>query len=124
MVNVLLGACLGALAAAIAWIFVLTRQIARFETERSVLFDRLLIKHGQAPMKFQHEEVVKVPDLEAVPLTNLFDDAYEQDYILEEAERIRPSYKGLSLDEIERRDPGVYAEAVRAHRNNTKFLRV
>lgn len=124
MTQVLLGACLGALVAAVCWIFVLTRQIARFETERSVLFDRLLIKNGQAPMTFLHEEVVKVPDIEAVPAPNLFDELYEQDYILEEAERIRPSYKGMTLDEIKGRDPGVYAEAVRAHRNNVQHLRV
>lgn len=88
------------------------------------MFDRLLIKHGQAPMTFLHEEVVKIPDTEAVPAPNLFDELYEQDYILEEAERIRPSYKGMTLDEIKSRDPGVYAEAVRAHRNNVQHLRV
>lgn len=123
MINVLFGTFLGALVAAVVWIFVLTRQIARLETERSVLFDRLLIKQGQAPMTFQHEEVVKVPDMEAMPMPNLFDELYEQDYILEEAERIRPAYKGKSLEEIKALDPGVYADAVRAHRNNTQYLR-
>lgn len=123
LTSVLLGMSFGALAAAVAWLLILTRQIARLETERSVLVDRLLIKAGQAPITFQHEQVVKVPDFNATPPPNPFQELYEADCILEEAERIRPSCRGKSLDQIKETDPSLYQEAVRAYQATTQFLR-
>ena len=88
-----------------------------------MLFRSLLIKNGQPPITFDREQVVKIPDMDAIPLTNVFDQALEDDQILEEAERIRPAYQGLSLRDIQQRDPGVYHEAVRAHRARTQPMR-
>lgn len=121
--QILFGALLGAFICAVAWIYTLTRRIVQLEVERSVLFDRLLIKAGQPPITYEREQVLKIPDMDAVPLPNIFDQALMEDQILEEAERIRPSYKGLSLADIQQRDPGVYNEAVRAYQTQTQPLR-
>ena len=83
------GILLGALIGAAVWVFELRKRIAQLEHERSVLVDRLLIKNGQPPITFDREQVVKIPDMDAIPLTNVFDQALEDDQILEEAERIR-----------------------------------
>lgn len=124
LLSVLLGMSTGALGAAIWWIHHLTRQIARLETERSVLFDRLLIKAGQAPIVHQREEVVKIPDMEAMPVPDLFQMAYADDEILEEAERLFPPCKGLSLDQVKQQHPNIYDQAASIYRHRHANLRV
>lgn len=123
-ISLISGMSIGALVAAVWWILALTKQIARLEVERSVLVDRLLIKSGQPPMVHQREEVVKLPDLETVSYPTPFEQAYEDDQILEEAERLNPECKGLRLDEVKQRYPFVYEKALSVFRNNNKFLRV
>lgn len=124
IISLISGMSIGALLAAIWWILALTRQIARLEVERSVLVDRLLIKSGQPPMVHQHEEVVKLPDLETISFPTPYEQAYEDDQIVEEAERLKPECKGLRLDDIKQRYPMIHEKALAIFRNNKKSLRV
>ena len=91
-------------------------QIARLEAQidesrlrEQKLVDKLLTRHGFAPL-LEREEVVKIPDPE-VKQPSFIEEAFYQDSILEEVELMNPDLAGRDAAYVRECYPALWMEA-------------
>lgn len=113
---ILLGFFIGLALCATVGISLLLRFIQDLRQERTALTDRLLIRQGHsalsAPLPEPARIIQSTPDQD---FNSFLTDAYKADEIKEEAERIQPNLRSLTLEDIQENYPGIYNQAYQAY---------
>lgn len=92
------------------------------QTQNAELLNRLLYRHAVEPISLkEHEQTLKLPDIETPPLTPI-DEAMFVDDVLEEIEFHHPQFIGWSAEHVRQEKPELWRQMEKAVRDRTAPL--